>query len=476
MNKQHTEKKYTVFSICLALVSMLVLFATPFLTPIDPSGVFFFEDLEQWIVYGIIIAMLVCAVVNAFRALFSFFKLRDAFVIEQMLSATKLSLGCNIVYYLSCMYMILKMHDWDFVSVLSGDALVHTQSYLPMFMQLLIVYGVFALYNRPMHTLRSLASEAVPEATNSETSASETPSPETPSPEKTNPEATTENVPAKESVQPIQTNPTVASTSFNQAQTPPSPPAPVARDEVENMALLTKYKELLDSGVITEDDYNTKKKELLGLHTAATVYTRPSPNVQRTTTGYSNVPPSVSYTTGGYSNGVASAPYTAPHSSNAPNTPSNVRRPASPAMVQAAMMKFQRQIPTNCRPILQKCLMEASDECMGDLLNHVKIKRKMLTLFFSIFLGALGVDRFYLGDAGAGMGKLFLGISGFVISFFPGIGIVGTILSLITSIWCFVDIFVTYRNTKKYNYELLISYLKRHKATSAQGSYYRWGE
>ena len=30
----------------------------------------------------------------------------------------------------------------------------------------------------------------------------------------------------------------------------------------------------------------------------------------------------------------------------------------------------------------------------------------MTTLLLSIFLGSLGIDRFYLGDTGAGIGKL----------------------------------------------------------------------
>jgi len=33
-------------------------------------------------------------------------------------------------------------------------------------------------------------------------------------------------------------------------------------------------------------------------------------------------------------------------------------------------------------------------------------KQYMTTLLLSIFLGSLGIDRFYLGDTGAGIGKL----------------------------------------------------------------------
>ena len=40
--------------------------------------------------------------------------------------------------------------------------------------------------------------------------------------------------------------------------------APVQQGAVSDMAELVKYKELLDSGIITQDEYDIKKKQLLG--------------------------------------------------------------------------------------------------------------------------------------------------------------------------------------------------------------------
>ncbi len=35
------------------------------------------------------------------------------------------------------------------------------------------------------------------------------------------------------------------------------------KSELDDLSLLTKYKEMLDSGIITEEEFNAKKKELL---------------------------------------------------------------------------------------------------------------------------------------------------------------------------------------------------------------------
>lgn len=45
-------------------------------------------------------------------------------------------------------------------------------------------------------------------------------------------------------------------------QAPPAPPAPPTEDP---MAQLTKFKEMLDAGLITQEDYDAAKKKALGL-------------------------------------------------------------------------------------------------------------------------------------------------------------------------------------------------------------------
>ncbi len=73
-------------------------------------------------------------------------------------------------------------------------------------------------------------------------------------------------------------------------------------------------------------------------------------------------------------------------------------------------------------------------------------REPVIALVLSFFVGALGVDRFYVGDTGLGIAKLILTIVSF--------GIIG-------GVWWFVDLFLIMNAARRKNYEramLLISY------------------
>lgn len=65
----------------------------------------------------------------------------------------------------------------------------------------------------------------------------------------------------------------------------------------------------------------------------------------------------------------------------------------------------------------------------------------MTVLLFSVFLGGLGVDRFYIGDTGMGIAKLLL--CGFTFG-----------------IWPLIDIFLCYKEVKERNFTLLMKALQ----------------
>lgn len=127
--------------------------------------------------------------------------------------------------------------------------------------------------------------------------------------------------------------------------------------------------------------------------------------------------------------------------------------------VMVAMEKFGKQIPDFGQVELKKRLSEAEDECMDELM-FMPMKGKVKTLMFSIFLGGIAVDRFYVGDTGVAVFKLIFGILSTILSFVPVLGI---ILSLARGIWSFVDIFVCYKKAKSINFNNLIMFLNRHK-------------
>ena len=81
-------------------------------------------------------------------------------------------------------------------------------------------------------------------------------------------------------------------------------------------------------------------------------------------------------------------------------------------------------------------------------LTNTEFKDPTLSLVLSVLVGGLGVDRFYIGDIGAGVGKLLTG---------GGLGV-----------WWLVDLFIIQKKTKKNNSEDLDETMMLNKAVLAE--------
>ena len=81
----------------------------------------------------------------------------------------------------------------------------------------------------------------------------------------------------------------------------------------------------------------------------------------------------------------------------------------------------------------------AADEEKWNLITAMQFKDPMVSFLLSFFLGELGVDRFYLGDTGMGVGKLIT---------CGGLGI-----------WWLIDLFLIMGATRDKNYFRLTSML-----------------
>ena len=103
--------------------------------------------------------------------------------------------------------------------------------------------------------------------------------------------------------------------------------------------------------------------------------------------------------------------------------------------VASLVEQFQKDIPENKVLVLRRMLENSSDDCF-DSVSAIKLKSPTVTLLLSIFLGWLGVDRFYIGDIGIGVCKLLFGW-------------------LTVLIWPFIDIFCSYKKAKERNFNKL---------------------
>ncbi len=107
--------------------------------------------------------------------------------------------------------------------------------------------------------------------------------------------------------------------------------------------------------------------------------------------------------------------------------------------VQQLLMQYKELIPGDKLNYLKGALEKASDDAYNSVLM-AKTYNKTTTLLLSIFLGGLGVDRFYIGDTGIGVAKLLLGWLTF-------------------GIWPLVDIFCTYKKAQEKTFNNIISAL-----------------
>lgn len=114
--------------------------------------------------------------------------------------------------------------------------------------------------------------------------------------------------------------------------------------------------------------------------------------------------------------------------------------PISSDKADIAVMNFRSFIPEGSVLTFRNALTHASDEQFTRLCI-APVKNPMTVLLFSIFLGGLGVDRFYIGDTGLGIAKLLVGWLTF-------------------GIWPIIDIFFCYKKAKENNLQMLLNCLK----------------
>jgi len=108
--------------------------------------------------------------------------------------------------------------------------------------------------------------------------------------------------------------------------------------------------------------------------------------------------------------------------------------------VNHILMMLSSKIPAGSIPSVRTRL-ENTDISESEILAlQSQMKDPLLSILLSIFIGSLGIDRFYIGDVGLGIGKLLTG---------GGCGI-----------WWLIDIFLIVDATKQKNLELLSYYLR----------------
>lgn len=137
--------------------------------------------------------------------------------------------------------------------------------------------------------------------------------------------------------------------------------------------------------------------------------------------------------------------------------------------------EYRNKISKSEWEMFKKQLEDVPEENV-DAIRNVKLKKPTGTLLFSIFLGGIGVDRFYVGDVGIGVAKLVSNVIAYLIVIIPivfpmfgveislvGIKELGILASIVMNIWHYVDLYYTYKTTKLINYQRIYFYLDKYK-------------
>lgn len=113
--------------------------------------------------------------------------------------------------------------------------------------------------------------------------------------------------------------------------------------------------------------------------------------------------------------------------------------------------------PSEQLPSLRERLAQLDDSQANQVIAAADVKNPTTALILSIFLGGFGVDRFYIGHTGLGIGKLLVTLL---------LPIVTLGISLFFSwIWIVVDWFLIMNATKAANLEAINTALATMTAT-----------
>lgn len=106
--------------------------------------------------------------------------------------------------------------------------------------------------------------------------------------------------------------------------------------------------------------------------------------------------------------------------------------------VDMFMMMNNKYLPESQIFFVRERLL-AADESKEGFLHSIQFKDPMIALVLSLLTGQLGIDRFYIGDTGLGIGKLVT---------CGGLGI-----------WTIIDWFLIMNATREKNFERLLTIL-----------------
>jgi len=207
----------------------------------DENGILQWEtSFFDYVMLWFFAIMLIVGITGTVTALCSFFKRNKIVSVKSAKSEIKASLVMSAVYFAVCFLYVLAEAGWE-ISLILEERVLSTPTYIPVIGQILLYISTLIIYK---HYTKAIKGEVKPLRLNGiqdfAVSSRETP---------------------------------MGSTSaYKEAATARS-----SAEQLENLELLQQYKDLLDCQIITQEEFNAKKKELLEERHTVSIESKPVP-------------------------------------------------------------------------------------------------------------------------------------------------------------------------------------------------------
>lgn len=128
--------------------------------------------------------------------------------------------------------------------------------------------------------------------------------------------------------------------------------------------------------------------------------------------------------------------------------------------VDFVIMSLQGKIASEQTFYIKEKMRKKKESDLPMLVAQAGLKNSVATLLLAIFLGGLGVHRFYLGDYRMGAAFLASNIISYVVMFSATFisQVFYVVMALVVAgigVWQFVDIFISYKRVKTVNFNRL---------------------
>lgn len=198
-------------------------------------------EAEQWLFFLFPIALIVVAIVSLGISLSSInSQYSKNYVSSRIFKALGYGLTFIIAYFLCCLLIILKNVDWSISDAFSSNASMTTKTFWPFLIELFLFVAAKIFYKYVQTSDKAYASFS--DYSNNKNDDSEEMEYE-----------------SKED-QPIQP---LKNTGTDSADHEVS--QDIVEKEKEIISLIEKYKQLYEEGTITKEEFDSKRKELLGM-------------------------------------------------------------------------------------------------------------------------------------------------------------------------------------------------------------------